>query len=179
MSVRGMGVIYTRTSDGGLLRGVVDAGAREQLIAEYFRPHHDAVSRAVYNAVERWGRCLVVDCHSFPSVPLPYELDQSRDRPEICLGTDEFHSPRSLVNVARGLFHEAGFRVLLDRPFSGALVPESHYRRDSRVMAIMVEVNRALYMNEASGERLPAFSAVGVRLRQALVQLIEVVRGTE
>jgi hypothetical protein len=44
--------------------------------------------------------------------------------------------------------------VAVDTPFSGALVPARHYRRDPRVQSVMVEVNRRLYLDEATG--LPA-----------------------
>ncbi|MCP3404077.1 N-formylglutamate amidohydrolase [Bradyrhizobium sp. CCGB01] len=40
----------------------------------------------------------------------------------------------------------AGFSVLIDRPFAGALVPAKHYQREPRVQAVMIEVNRRLYM---------------------------------
>jgi len=42
-------------------------------------------------------------------------------------------------------------------PFSGALVPQSRYRKDPRVAAVMVEVNRSLYLNEAEASPLPDF----------------------
>lgn len=114
------------------------------------------------------GRCLVVDCHSFASRALPYELDQSPDRPDVCLGTDAFHTPPALVDDARRRFEERGFTVAIDRPFAGALVPMSHYRRERRVLALMVEVNRGLYVDETSGERLPAFDDVRARLHAVL-----------
>jgi N-formylglutamate amidohydrolase len=48
----------------------------------------------------------------------------------------------------------AGFSVLVDRPFAGALVPATYYRREPRVRAVMIEINRRLYMHEQTGERL-------------------------
>lgn len=176
MSSRGMGVVYTRTADGEALRGAVDENTRRALVTAYYLPHHRRLSEAVEAAVGRWGSCLVVDCHSFPSSPLPYELDQSPERPEICLGTDAFHTPVPLADIAVGLFRDAGFQVQLDRPFSGALVPATHYQRDARVMAIMVEVNRSLYMDEASGERLARSGEVAARLRSAVTRLVEATR---
>ena len=34
----------------------------------------------------------------------------------------------------------------LNRPFSGAIVPEKYYNRERRVISIMIEINRGLYM---------------------------------
>jgi N-formylglutamate amidohydrolase len=178
MAARGMGAIYTATSDGTVLRAPMDEQSRQALLAEYYEPHHRRLSDAVTASIARWGACLVVDCHSFPSHPLPYELDQSPDRPEICLGTDEFHSPPELVSAALRIFRGAGFEVQLNRPFAGAIVPAAHYRCDQRVMALMVEVNRSLYMDEVSGERLPTFETLASGLRQAVTELIEHARDT-
>src|SRR5690606_9044349 len=101
-------------------------------------------------ALAEHGRCLVIDCHSFPSVAHPYEMDQGATRPDICLGTDAFHTPPALLARAEALYRDAGFSVEVDRPFAGALVPAVHYRRDARVQALMVEVKRGLYMNEVT-----------------------------
>jgi N-formylglutamate amidohydrolase len=47
-------------------------------------------------------------------------------------------------------------------------VPTPLYQKDLRVHAIMVEVNRSLYMNEESGARLDCFNEVRERLGRAL-----------
>jgi N-formylglutamate deformylase len=65
------------------LRRALNADERARLIGEHYRPHHAALERAVANALERTGQCLLIDAHSFPSVPLPYELDQEFRRPDI------------------------------------------------------------------------------------------------
>ena len=41
--------------------------------------------------------CLIIDGHSFPALPLPYELNQRAFRPDFCIGTDDFHTPEELV----------------------------------------------------------------------------------
>lgn len=94
MSSHGMGVIYTRTSHGALLREPPTPVERSDLVNCLYAPHHSALCDAVDSALEHHGHCLVADCHSFPSRPLPYEHDQSPGRPQVCLGTDRTHTPR-------------------------------------------------------------------------------------
>jgi len=153
MAGRGMGVIYTETSQRSPLREKLDDRTRGQLLDRFYRPHHARLTAAVDAALERHGHCLLIDCHSFPSKPLPYEVDQSASRPDICIGTDEFHTPPELAALALQLFRAEGFSVELNRPFAGALVPAKHYRTDPRVSGLMVEVNRRLYIDDATGER--------------------------
>ena len=134
----------------------------------FYAPHHQALAQAVGRALARHDRCLLIDMHSFPSQPLPYEIDQDPCRPDICLGTDEYHTPPGLAAAAARAFEQQGLSVELNRPFAGALVPMAYYRRDPRVSALMIEVNRRLYLDEDTAERLAAFDVVRARLEEAI-----------
>jgi N-formylglutamate amidohydrolase len=61
--------------------------------------------------------------------------------------------------------------VAFDQPFAGALVPITHFGVTPQVRSIMVELNRALYMDESSGQRLPCFDDVATRLASVLAHL--------
>lgn len=171
MAARGMGVVYERTSDGATLRKRPRAEERDDLLDRFYRPHHADLTRCVSTTVARCGRCLIIDGHSFPSVPLPYEQDQDKDRPDICIGVDDFHTPAALRDAAVAAAKNLGWSVLVDRPFAGAIVPLTHYRKDSRVASIMVEVNRRIYMDEHTGRRLPDFADVRARLSELIREL--------
>ena len=171
MAARGMGAIYQKTSEGRPLRRPITGRERQALLERWYWPHHRRLDDAVKTALARTGQCLLIDCHSFPSEPLPYETDQNPDRPDICLGTDEFHTPPELLEAAIGAFQWEGFNVAVDRPFSGALVPMSRHRRDRRVGALMVEVNRGLYVDERTGEWSAAGERTSERLKRALQRL--------
>lgn len=173
MASRGMGVVYTRTSRGEVLRHNPTPIERTSLIQRYYIPHHARLQEAVDAALAQWGGCIVIDCHSFPSRPLPYEEDQRPRRPQICIGTDSYHTPPWLTEVATGLFRSAGFSVALNQPFAGALVPAAYLACHPRVLAVMIELNRGIYMDESTGERLPGFGALAAELRRLLITLIE------
>jgi N-formylglutamate amidohydrolase/ADP-ribose pyrophosphatase YjhB (NUDIX family) len=176
MAEMGMGVIYTHTSQGEPLRLAPSAKERSELLDRHYHPHHQRLSEAVDCAVKAFGYCLVVDGHSFPSAPLPYESDQSSDRPDICLGTDSFHTPAWLIDVAAAAFHDLGLTVAVDRPFAGALVPLSHFQRNSRVLALMVEVNRGLYIDECTGRRTVNFLALKCKVQDTLTAIMAACR---
>ena len=154
---RGMGVNYTIRHDGETcLRAPPSLSEREELLDLYYRPHHRALEEAVTASLAGRGRCLVIDCHSFPGTPLGYEPDKDV-RPDICIGTDPFHTPARLRNAAVSAFETAGLSVFVDRPFAGALVPASRFQNERRVTAIMIEINRSLYMHEETASRGPRF----------------------
>lgn len=175
MAAIGMGVIYTRTSNGTVLRDPPSDRQRQSLLNTYYFPHHKQLDFAVQSALDESDHCLLVDCHSFPKEPLPYEMDQSPERPDICIGTDEFHTPPAVADAAVNAFEGAGFKVAVNRPFAGALVPMKFFGQDPRVMALMVEVNRSLYMDEGSGRKLGGFVDVQGTISRCLRELSDTV----
>jgi N-formylglutamate amidohydrolase len=172
MAAKGMGATYMRTSDGRALRGAMSVPEREQLLARFYEPHHRNLTRAVGSALADGGRCLIVDGHSFPSQPLPCDLDQTSRRPDICIGSDSRHTPRWLAGEAVDVFARLGLRVEVNRPFSGAMVPAQFYGTDMRVHAVMIEINRRRYMDEATGAKLPGFDDFRALVDEALRDLM-------
>ena len=162
----GMGRVYTRTSQGLPLRSTVDPS----LLDRYFHPYAAAFTELVDARLAAVGHAVILDIHSYPSRPLPYELHATDPRPAVCLGTDAFHTPPWLLDAARSAFPEVG----LDSPFAGCYVPLAHYQRDVRVSALMVEIRRDTYMREPGGpvhDGLPAIVAALATLTASIMKL--------
>ena len=157
----GMGATYVRTTDGGDLRRLSPA-RRQELLAAYYTPHHAEADRWAQARLATQGRCLVLDAHSYPAVPLPTEV--SPLRPEIGLGLDPFHTSAELLAEVEAFFRGRGFQVAVDAPFTGSFVPNACYGRDRRCQSIMVEVRRDLYMDELTGGRHAGFAVVSAAL---------------
>ena len=172
MAERGMGVFYTHTHDRNPLRRALSEDEREELLAAYYRPHHLLLQQRVDEALGTTGSALAIDCHSFPSERLPYEIGGDGLRAEICIGTDSFHTPTGLRDAAVKGFADAGFSVTVDTPFAGALTPLKHYGKDRRVKAIMVEVRRDLYMDEHTGARGERFEEIRTGVKR-VIELLE------
>ena len=168
MAFKGMGAVYLNTADGKPLRHPITPETRSTLMNAWYRPHHERLSSATQRCLDQFGQALLIDAHSFPSSPLPFENCQDLDRPDICIGTSRFHTPLALVEAFANAFETAGFCVRLNRPFAGALVPEQYHRKDARVNAVMVEVNRGLYLDEATGEPAPGFDKMARRIRRCI-----------
>ena len=166
----GMGVIYTRTSEGHALRSEPTSAQKRDLIERFYEPHHRALAGSVDLALVQHGCALLLDCHSFPSVPLPYELDQSPERPQVCLGTDPFHTPAWLLDAAQKVFTARNLTVAVDRPFSGALGPPKHHWQDKRLLALMIELNRSTYMDESTAHPLESFDPLRSLLHEAVLE---------
>ncbi len=147
----GMGCIYKKTHDGNSLKNVEDI--KDELINKFYKTHHVNFTKIVDKKLIENNKVLIIDCHSFPKHPLPYELNQAIDRPEICIGTDNFHTSEKLKNSFGELFEKSNFTVKYNTPFKGSIVPLKFYNKDKRVQSVMIEVRRDIYMNEHSGEK--------------------------
>ncbi|WP_218030070.1 N-formylglutamate amidohydrolase [Pseudonocardia hydrocarbonoxydans] len=138
MAAAGMGAVYTHGTRGQRIRAD-DPGHRDALLAAFYTPWARRMEKVVAHRIAATGRCVLLDVHSYPPDPLPYELHADGPRPQVCLGTDPAHTPGWLLDAARDAF---GAGVALDTPFSGAYVPLSRYGVDARVAALMIEIRR-------------------------------------
>ncbi|MEU4095674.1 N-formylglutamate amidohydrolase [Streptomyces sp. NPDC026673] len=174
MRAVGMGAVYTRTSHGAPLRQD-DPRHERTLLEAYFEPYAAAMTAAVQDRLEATGRAVVIDVHSYPGAPLPYELHGDGPRPAVCLGTDAFHTPPWLLEAARDAFAPCG-EVGLDSPFAGTYVPLKHYGAVREVSALMVEIRRDRYMTEPGGAPTAGLGPIADALA-ALVTAVGAHRG--
>ncbi|UUU20808.1 N-formylglutamate amidohydrolase [Streptomyces sp. DSM 40750] len=178
----GMGAVYTRTThrevlrpsgrDGLALDGLALDGLPadgQPLIDGYFHPYTTAMTAAVTDRLDAVGRAVVIDVHSYPSEPLPYELHGDGPRPPVCLGSDPFHTPPDLLAAAEAAFTGFG-GTGVNSPFGGTYVPLKYYGHDPRVTALMVEIRRDVYMAEPGGPAGPGLR----QLADALARLVDV-----
>ena len=90
------------------------------------------------------------------------------NRPDICIGTDSFHTPVALADSLHDAFEREGLEVRRNTPFAGALVPMKHYGTDQRVTSVMIEIRRDLYCDEATGERTESYPMLRRTVERAI-----------
>lgn len=145
MAEKGMGVCYEKTSFGTKLRDI-NNDEKEFIKSTHYDLHHKRLEVLVEEELKESGSSLIIDCHSFSNEVLPHE--ESNIRPDICLGTDNFHTSIELLMNVHDCFKKEGLNVVINKPFSGTMVPLRYYRKDKRIQSIMIEINRKLYLDE-------------------------------
>lgn len=168
----GMGAIYTSTLNGRRLRDLSDS-LREELMQQFYDPYHAELERKTAVQLEQFEKCLILDGHSFPQIPLSFELDKNPDRPDICIGTSEFHTPPELTRLIAGYVRNNGLTLKLNSPFAGTMVPMKYYKKDKRVSSVMIEVNRKLYMDEVTGKKSTGFDSTKNFIKGLLCEIAE------
>ncbi|MDX2222386.1 MAG: N-formylglutamate amidohydrolase [Rhodospirillaceae bacterium] len=152
-----------------IYRGKLSFFEVEQRLATFYRPYHHALRGLVARAHERFGFCVLVDCHSMPSSGLPVDADGSPAGIDFVLGDRNGLSCHPLVTEAIEQTLDAmGYRVMRNNPYSGGFTTQHYGDPANGFHTIQVEINRALYMDEASLQRRAGFP----RLRADLAALI-------
>jgi len=173
MSKVGMGMIYTHTASGRNLKRLLKPQERKSLVSLYYEAHRQALFNEVNSELAKYGIALIVDCHSFPSQPLPCDKDQSMPRPDFCIGTHPVHTPEALAQMTAMNLEKMGYNVRMNQPYEGTLIPIEFYEKDRRVVLIMVEVNRRLYMDETTGTKTGAFDFIKNQIQGLLHSIKE------
>ncbi|MCP6719079.1 MAG: N-formylglutamate amidohydrolase [Patescibacteria group bacterium] len=172
MAIKRMGVIYTKDSNGRKLREI-NENERNLLLQNIYDPYHSAITEEVQELLTKFDECLIIDAHSFPAIPLPYENSQETKRPQICIGTDPYHTPKDLIQLVKRFFKGINLTVRINKPFSGCYVPAKFLHKETRVKSIMIEINRELYMDEVTGEKIDSFTEIRSIIRRLIDQIID------
>lgn len=137
----------------------------EERVRQCWQPYHAALGELIAETKERFGGCLVIDCHSMPAQP-----GQAAHSPDMVLG--DAHgtacAPRAVRRVEEQLW-SMGYRVRRNDPYAGGYVTRHYGRPRAAVHVLQIELARALYMDEVAIERLPNM----VRLQADLTAMIE------
>ena len=159
MAKFGMGVYYTLCDDGRPLRNQSEQ-LQSLFIKDYYDKHHQLLTELVDDILKNAKYAIIVDCHSFPSIPLNRDLNKNTPRPDFNIGTDVFHTPQSFIETTKEYFSKLGYTVGLDWPYSGTIVPEKYLKIDKRVLSIKLEVNRDLYLIEGTTKKNEKFDQI-------------------
>lgn len=147
--VGGLGTIARIVADGEEIyaRPLTLAAALERVNSLY-KPFHTALADLLDRTYRRFGMAILLDCHSMPSASMAHPHGP---RPEFVLG-DRFGAScdAKLTRIVRDSMIRLGYQVHLNRPYAGGFITEHYGRPHKGIHALQVEINRALYLNEAS-----------------------------
>ncbi len=159
----GLGTIARVVANGEeIYRAKLSFAEAKRRIDTYYWPYHRALGHLLESTRARFGGCLLIDCHSMPSVGGPMDRDAGRRRVDFVLG-DVFGTtcaPFVTDAVARYLQAE-GYHVQRNIPYAGGFTTRHYGRPNEGVHALQIEINRSLYMDEARFEREEHMAELG------------------
>ena len=143
-------------------------------IKRLYNPYHHALSELIADCVDRFGRAIVIDCHSMPGF-----ATLGARRADIVLG-DRFglSCHGDTLQTVETEFVNVGYSVVRNTPYAGGFVT-THYGRSAQdpqrvVETLQIEINRDLYLNPVTLKRKPRhYEKLAENLEDVMWQIIE------
>jgi N-formylglutamate amidohydrolase len=147
--VGGLGTIARIVADTEeIYRERLPIGIAFERIERLYRPFHSALADLLETTRQRFGLAVLVDCHSMPSASMG---QPPGGRPHFVLG-DRFGAScdARLTRFIRDILQGAGYDVQVNRPYAGGFITEHYGNPGHGVQSLQLEINRALYLDEAT-----------------------------
>jgi N-formylglutamate amidohydrolase len=153
----GLGTIAKVVANGEeIYRGKLRFGDALARVNRFYHPYHAALKRMIDQTRQRFGYCVLLDCHSMPSSGNLAEAVAGRSKVDFVLG-DCYGSSCSpvLIETAERAIRSQGYVVNRNTPYAGGFTTRHYGQPRMGVQALQIEINRALYMDERSISRKP------------------------
>ncbi|MGR3463424.1 N-formylglutamate amidohydrolase [Limimaricola sp.] len=174
----GLGVI-PRVVAGGrpIYTGKIDLAEARDRLATGWTPYHAALEGLLAESHAQFGESILIDCHSMPHEAIDLAGGPGGKRPHVVLG-DRYGAAAAPRIVARieAAFAAAGLRVARNTPFAGAYVTQTYGRPARRQHAVQIEIDRALYMDEARIAPHAGFEPFRARLAAVIAEIAAIGR---
>ncbi|MEO6299984.1 MAG: N-formylglutamate amidohydrolase [Paracoccaceae bacterium] len=174
----GLGVIPRVVAGGrAIYSGKITLKDVEHRLRRHWHPYHDALQSMVEETHAEFGESILIDCHSMPHEAIDAHARPGQPKPDVVLG-DRFGAAagREVVDQIESAFATAGFRVVRNSPFAGAYIAQHYGRPLSRKHVVQVEIDRALYLDEARVEPGPNFPAFCIRMNRVVAEIARIGR---
>ena len=148
---------------------VDDATERLQ---EFYYPYHAKLTSLIKQTRDSFKKVILLDCHSMPYSAIT--IAKNRDPVEIVLGDCFGRSCEpEIVMELKNLLTEVGFKVSLNKPFSGGFITRNYANPPNNIYVIQIEILRSLYSFEKQQTKNSEFPAIQNRLLGAIEQFIK------
>jgi N-formylglutamate amidohydrolase len=166
----GLGTIPRIVSEGeDIYRGRIDFADARQRIEQIYVPYHRTLSALVNEVVVKAGEVLLVDCHSMPASATAHVAPPAAGAVDVVLG-DRFGAScgEDISGFVEDRLKDQGLRVLRNKPYAGGFITQNHGAPHRGQHALQIEINRSLYMNEATLEKTADFAGLQAALSKVI-----------
>lgn len=158
---RGMGLIWRYAwGDQLMYDHKLSVAEVEARIQKYWHPYHQELVRLLDKTHAHFGRVYHVNCHSMPAIGHALSPDPAGTiRADIVVGDyDGVSSEPAFVDLVIKTLSGFGYSVSRNIPFKGAQLVSAYSDPSKQRHSIQIELNRKLYMDEKSREKISGYT---------------------
>ncbi len=172
----GIGLIWRVLDDGSpIYARRLSVAEVEARITDCYEPYWRALTETIDAQYRTHQKVFHINCHSMPEKASAISwVKAGTPFADIVLGDrDGSTCSPDFTHLLRGVFTAEGLSVAINDPYKGVELVKRFGKPNENRHSIQVEINRRLYMNEATRER----SANYANLQAALGRVLERVAG--
>jgi len=156
----------------------IPRSVHELITRRYHDRFHELVAERIAEIRAARGTTSEIyhlDLHSMPSRGTGAHADQGKKRPEVVLSDFEGRSCKGeFLALARQAFEKQNFEVAINWPYKGGRITQRYGRPGERHHTLQIELNRSLYMDEDTREKLAVeFTSLQRRLHKTLEFIVQ------
>lgn len=144
-------------------------------IKSYYKPYHAKLEEVIEEAHYNFGEVWHINCHSMP---------YSSARPRMPIGIRGLHARHSdfvigdrdgstadmdFTHALRDFLKKIGYHVTINDPFKGVELVRRYSNPRRGRHSVQIEINKALYMNEQTGEKNSNYKALHADIEKLVI----------
>lgn len=169
---QGYGLIWRLCPpDSRMYRDKLTSDAVRRRIDRYWKPYHRHLRKALDDVHQSFDAVWHLNCHSMPSRFLAGSFNGG-GQPDFVLGDrDGTTCEPAFTALVHDRLRDQGYRVRINDPYKGVEIVRAYSNPAERRHSLQLEINRAIYMNEETFERLGSFNDLKANLDRLIREI--------
>lgn len=167
----GLGVIHRIVfPNKPIYDGLISYKEAMERIKYVYDPYHKRLKQLVDKCHKKFGFCLLVDCHSMPSMICNIMNEEKTVEFCVCTLFDE-SCPTLMSEYLKNQIAEKNYRVEFNRPYAGAFITFNYCQPRKNLFTLQLEINRSIYMHEDVYKKNDNFQTVSEHVCESVIAL--------
>ena len=167
----GLGVLHRVVyQNKNIYDGLLNYDEGMDRIKNVYDPYHKRLKQLVDKCVRKFGFCLVVDCHSMPSM-ICNIMNEAKPLDFCVCNLFGESCPDEMSEKIYAELQKNDYRVEYNRPYAGAYITFNYCQPRKKIYTVQMEINRSIYMDEQNYQKNEQFQQVADHVSDSLIAL--------
>lgn len=167
----GLGVLHRVVyQNKNIYEGLLNYNEAMARIKNIYDPYHKRLKQLVDKCVRKFGFCLLVDCHSMPSM-ICNIMNEAKSLDFCICNLFGESCPDEISAKLYDELQKEEYRVEYNRPYAGAYITFNYCQPRKKIYTVQLEINRSIYMDEQNYQKNNQFQEVSDHVSASLEAL--------